>query len=490
MHRLVGLLLVYLTGMVHTAEIIPVPLNGSKILPSHRDLPLVGKCCPVGEILTRGRDGKPICLPFSKTNSSAIRSFSPLFGDFNQTGVVAPGEQRELFVAIIGDPCKFQRYMLAPEESSMDQYYLLLNGSIFAPSHVPKMLHPGVDYCMEVVPKMGIRVLVCFPEEGEPVNDSRIIFYACGLLISVPFLILTIVAYSITPRLRDVYGKALCHYCGCLAVAFTSLAIAQLGSGHISDSFCVSIAFVIQFSFVACFFWLNVMCVETWLLVRRHVRRDSSARMHPRRLFFYYSIWAWTPPALLILVSMAMDLSPTVPTTYVKPNFGEQSCWFKSDMEAMPYFYVPVGFLVLGNFVLFTLTAVKIASYQRDLDLRRLARNQESDREEQRLFRRLKRTFFMCLGLFFLMGINWAMELISWWAGGDALAWSAFDMVNALQGVLVFGLFVLRKPVRDLIWYRIQVIRGINVVEPDIESMDLRLLPVATDSLPRQRLER
>ena len=156
----------------------------------------------------------------------------------------------------------------------------------------------------------------------------------------------------------------------------------------------------------------------------------------------------------------------------------------------MPYFYLPVSVLVCINLVLFALTAVSITRYQRDLDMRRLARNQESDREEQRLFRRLKRIFFVCLGLFFLMGLNWAMELISWWAGGDPLAWSAFDLVNALQGVLVFGLFVLRKPVRNIVWYSIQKLRGVQVTEPELGSMALYLLPMinAEDVLPRERI--
>lgn len=153
----------------------------------------------------------------------------------------------------------------------------------------------------------------------------------------------------------------------------------------------------------------------------------------------------------------------------------------------MPYFYVPVGILVLGNAALFSMTAVALTRYQRDLDLRRMARNRESDREEQRLFRRLKRIFLVCLGLFFLMGLNWAMELISWWAGGDPLAWSAFDLINALQGVLVFAIFVLRKPVRVLVWYQVQKLRGIDAIEPEVSSTDRSLLTVLNgDSLSRE----
>lgn len=72
-------------------------------------------------------------------------------------------------------------------------------------------------------------------------TDARIAIYACGLLISVPFLILTITAYLITPRLRDVHGKALCHYCGCLALAFLTLAITQLASAQLPLEICISV---------------------------------------------------------------------------------------------------------------------------------------------------------------------------------------------------------------------------------------------------------
>ncbi|XP_043273805.1 G-protein coupled receptor Mth2-like [Venturia canescens] len=488
--------------------IVQVSLNETVPDISYRTLPRVGKCCAIDEVLVKDGNEDSKCVSIASrlrsTDDNDSDVFSPLFSDFNQTGALAPGDKYDRFLAIVGDPCRFKRYMLSPSESSDDEYYLLLNGSIFAPRHMPSMLSPGTDYCMDIVPGLGTVALVCFDQESSILTaDSRITFYACGLLISVPFLVLTIVAYCITPCLMDVHGKALCHYCGCLAVAFATLAIAQLTSSHLSDQMCISIAFVIQFSFVACFFWLNVMCIETWLQVRRHVKEPvdeidggaalngnaglRSSEREAKKLFFYYSLWAWIPPLILIVLSMIMDLSPTIPTTYVKPNFGAESCWFQSDQEAMPYFYVPVGLLVVANIVLFTMTAITITRHQRELDLRRLARNRDSDREEQRIFRRLKRVFLVCLGLFFLMGMNWAMELISWWAGGDPLAWSAFDLVNALQGLLVFGIFVMRKPVRTIVWYQVQKIRGNNVTEPDVSSADRSLIAILnSDTLSRR----
>lgn len=87
-------------------------------------------------------------------------------------------------------------------------------------------------------------------------------------------------------------------------------------------------AFVIQFSFIACFFWLNAMCMEMWSLVRVYVDRGTYRRMKPRMLFFWYSLWCWGPSVILNLVSMIMDLSPMIPATYVKPN-SKKSCSFK-----------------------------------------------------------------------------------------------------------------------------------------------------------------
>lgn len=466
-------------GDVVAPTIHPISLNSS-VPEEYKKLPLVGKCCPLGEILILNDNHKAFCSTINSTGSlSRNNVFSPLFSEFNETGFEAPGDRQTLFAAYIGDPCDYNRYMLEPRESLEDEHYLLRNGSIFAPYEKPALLSPGVNYCMDILENVGLKTIVCSKkDEIEDTPDYRLIIYACGLLISVPFLLLTIVAYCIAPILRDAHGKALCNYCGCLIVAFSTLALAQLASEHISNEVCVSIAFIIQFSFVACFFWLNVMCIETWLLIHRRVHRDQ-CYWEPKKLFFYYSIWGWVPPALLILISMIMDLNPTVPSTYVKPNFGSQSCWFKSDKEAMPYFYIPVGVLIVMNLIFFALTARDVNSYQRELDLRLLARNQESDRREQKMIRRTKKTLFVSIGLFFIMGMNWAMEMISWWSGGDPLAWSAFDMVNALQGIIIFGLFVLRRPIQDIVWYRIQYLRGVPVDEPEILNIDLRMLPLS-----------
>lgn len=44
----------------------------------------------------------------------------------------------------------------------------------------------------------------------------------------------------------------------------------------------------------------------------------------------------------------------------------------------------------------------------------------------------------MCLKLVIVMGITWVVDVMSWVIGGPDYVWYLTDLVNALQGVLIF----------------------------------------------------
>ncbi|GFG32346.1 hypothetical protein Cfor_02253 [Coptotermes formosanus] len=50
------------------------------------------------------------------------------------------------------------------------------------------------------------------------------------------------------------------------------------------------------------------------------------------------------------------------------------------------------------------------------------------------------------------MGINWVMEVVSWFAGGPDYIWYVTDTINTLQGVIIFGIFVLEPQVGSRVW--------------------------------------
>jgi hypothetical protein len=49
-----------------------------------------------------------------------------------------------------------------------------------------------------------------------------------------------------------------------------------------------------------------------------------------RKFFIFYSLYAWCCPLVLVIVSMTFQLMPIIPSSYLKPNFGDNKCWFSS----------------------------------------------------------------------------------------------------------------------------------------------------------------
>jgi hypothetical protein len=60
--------------------------------------------------------------------------------------------------------------------------------------------------------------------------------------------------------------------------------------------------------------------------------------------------------------------------------------------------------------------------------------------------------FHMCLCLFCVVGVYLVMEIVSWFAGGPYYIWYVTDVINTLQGIIIFLIFVLEPRVRSCVW--------------------------------------
>lgn len=49
------------------------------------------------------------------------------------------------------------------------------------------------------------------------------------------------------------------------------------------------------------------------------------------------------------------------------------------------------------------------------------------------------------------MGINWSMEIVSWLFKGPKAIWYITDLGNALQGVIIFIIFVCKEKIKRLL---------------------------------------
>ncbi|XP_032664888.1 G-protein coupled receptor Mth2-like isoform X1 [Odontomachus brunneus] len=353
----------------------------------------------------------------------------------------------EVFPLFVSDPCIDGRYALDASLYPTDEYIILTNGSVYQ-TQMNKFIDPAT-YCFAVMNKSKYELTMCFDATSTTVDGVDFSGIPIGLLVSLPFLLLTFVVYTILPELWNMHGYTLRGYVGSLFVAYISLVPFQLISPDgLSDAVCSGSAFVIYFSFQASFFWLNVMCFDIWWTFGGFRSLQGSVKQREKKKFIMYSIYAWGCASILTILCLIMDFTPGIPETLIRPEFGYLRCWFTTDNAKGLYFYLPMSITVICNIFLFISTALKIIRHKKDTAHQ--LRSSESRRHDDN-----KQWFNLYLKLFIVMGINWSMEIISWaFKSAPAAVWYITDLTNALQGLIIFIIFVWKDKIRKLLLKR------------------------------------
>ncbi|OXU30942.1 hypothetical protein TSAR_002780 [Trichomalopsis sarcophagae] len=219
----------------------------------------------------RTRGCLPLCCSHDScmgpVNRSTEAEFFPVHSP--ESMQVDPDFQVSQYWQFAWNPCHGgDRYILTPENPDPDfkddKFQLLSNGSMYQPTI--KHLRNYTDFCVDYM-NNTYRMVVCFDEGDTPAPSIENIhsIFPTGMLISVPFLIATFVVYMLIPELRNIHGQTLCAYVFSLIVAYIALSTLQIiKQDTISDLSCYVYAYIVHFSFLASFFWLNVMCFDIW----------------------------------------------------------------------------------------------------------------------------------------------------------------------------------------------------------------------------------
>ncbi|KAF9821980.1 hypothetical protein SFRURICE_018927, partial [Spodoptera frugiperda] len=130
---------------------------------------------------------------------------------------------------------------------------------------VKVLIYEADKYCIDtfVSDTEGphLNALICFVVKPEPYSYTMSI-----MLISCFFILLTVAVYAWLPELRNLHGMVLMAYLLCFFVGFLFLATMQILilKQQITEEICIVLTFIVYFSLLAAFFWLNVMCYDIW----------------------------------------------------------------------------------------------------------------------------------------------------------------------------------------------------------------------------------
>jgi hypothetical protein len=326
---------------------------------------------------------------------------------------------------------------------SEDEVEWLENGTLYVPSHEKpyevghyEKSKDGILICAE-----GLTLVSKF----DPVLGWVTV---AGLGLSEVCLALHLIAFIISPDLRNLSGRNLASLSLALFAAYGSFIIAQFvpTGGNI----CVAVALCTFYFFLSAFWWTSVLAWDVWRTIRLatvQLRCSSSGQQWGK--FILYSMYAWLVPGLIVAAAVAVEYVDTdvfswMPTEY-RPFFGRNVCWFGQRKAILIYFAAPLAVILSINLLLFISSAYMIRSTTAKSPT---SSNQASSRKQLGLYVRLA----------LIMGLSWLAGLIAGAADFMPL-WYVFVALCSLQGVFILLAYTCNPKVARSIRNRILVCR-------------------------------
>ncbi|KAJ8922364.1 hypothetical protein NQ315_004307 [Exocentrus adspersus] len=332
------------------------------------------------------------------------------------------------------------QYFRMDNTNPNQQFRIMRNGSLYYEYY--GMVYNNDRYCLDE--QNGLTAYVCFTPPPPP--DANAWIHVAAKLISVPFLLVTLVVYALLPE-RNLHRSALMHHVFALIPGNIFLAIGQYFSIE-DNGLCSALAYFILLFMVSSFFWMNVICIDIFFAFSG-LRGCYVQGKLKKRIYAVAFIYAWGLPALDVLIVYLFNTYGDIDANYY-PGIGLDSC-FLADVAAMVFYFGPIVILILTNLVLFSLTAINIQKAKKEASI---VDNSESRRHTPTEDDRFK----LYWKLLFVMGLNpivntHVIQLISWSMDKAVqrniveYIWYFKDFSHATYGLVIFLVFVCQKKI-------------------------------------------
>ncbi|XP_011698575.1 PREDICTED: G-protein coupled receptor Mth2-like [Wasmannia auropunctata] len=389
-------------------------------------------CCPFGDRLTS--EGTCVAGPIEQDNYT----FPDVYQNNSETKKL-----NELFPLAVHDPCVPQAS--AHHILNLDEYSFLVNGYLHQdPGEYPGEFVPSTSYCLAALERNIYDAAVCMMPMGFR------IYMAVSLLVSLPFLLLTFVVYSLLPDVQNVHSCTLRAHVGSLFVMNLLIYFVQAFPVLSEWKYCIPLAYIFNFALMSACFWLNATCFDIWWTFTKLSLRPVHKKKKKKR-FILYSLYAWGTTFLVSAASAIMDHAPGIPKNWTRPKMCTRKFWFGGDHAMTVYFYGPTGTAYVINVFLFVVTALTILYHNKH------TASQLRD-SESRCYDNHKRKFTMYLKLFIVMGLSWSMGIILWLINASnaisEMVWNISFTIDILQGVFIFILYVCKRKTLRLLLKR------------------------------------
>uniref|UniRef100_A0A336LNA4 CSON015038 protein n=1 Tax=Culicoides sonorensis TaxID=179676 RepID=A0A336LNA4_CULSO len=272
-------------------------------------IPCTRKCCKGGEKLKYENESSS-CVPFNGHVSPTFHYIE----NWNLENEITRPHDLRVFGVIQGQKCA--KFQLDPDEYLLNHAdgHLHINGT--------SIIFTNDKYCLEIVDYDGMYVLemfVCVEPDPEPMDRLQNII---GFILSILGFLLTLLIYIFILKVRNLHSKIIICYCITFLIAYLALLRAQFEVAF--SDFCKPFAYLIYFSFISGFVWLQIMCFDIWLKFSSTRNRESTKS----KRFHFYVMYSIFLPALLSSMVAVFQHTDILPLKF-RPYLGEDYCWFQ-----------------------------------------------------------------------------------------------------------------------------------------------------------------
>ncbi|CAB3385124.1 Hypothetical predicted protein [Cloeon dipterum] len=258
----------------------------------------------------------------------------------------------------------------------------------------------ATHYCVHHVGEYTAHVMHCIePEEYYP--PFKFNLYPPFFILSSIFLILTILAFALTPEIKSFHTKCVVCHSACLAVAFIALTVNYLRGDSTERVLCFTIGYTALYSFHASMFWLNSMCIDIFLTFKGVVRTQG---IH----FVKFTVYSFGTPMVITIVALIFNVIHDEDSIF-NSRLGENSCWMEDGIYAMWIFFLgPTLMLLMANLALFTATVFNVTRTRRE-SVRALKKTNSKVHMSRRQANQ-RRGLYVKLSV--LVGFPWIIEVL------------------------------------------------------------------------------
>lgn len=283
-------------------------------------------------------DGSSSCLRYCEKNDDTQNQIRTRFHYIQEWAEAPPSERK----------CPETQLRVPKEFNSLTHEIVAMNGVLTLKDECGVVIAKENEFCL-TVEKEELLVEYC----QEQVKDTfKFNVYPYFLLISSIFLALTLVAFFVDKdliahkRTRQPlnYNLLKRHYVGTLLIGMSVMTATQLNNPFQKPTLCIMTAYCHVFFFLSSFSILCQLSLELVLTVQAlRVMNEFMKGRYVVQLLAGYGI-----PGLICILALITDTHASR-CCWIRPGFGDKSCFFKSKWSTGFWFYLPIGISLIFN---------------------------------------------------------------------------------------------------------------------------------------------